>query len=74
MATPSDDELIESIETAAQENTAGVAEWSVGNRRVRRDQMAVPGLVKTALMLRGLASPKRGLSLAQIDRPQPEDS
>lgn len=64
----SDAELQADVEAALAENLANaVTEYSVGNRRVRRDPQMIREQLNALLTLRALQSPKRGLNLGKID-------
>lgn len=64
-----DSEMESAVEDSLLENLgAGVTEYQVGNRRVRRDPQMVREQLAALLTLRGLQSPNRGLNLGKIDR------
>jgi hypothetical protein len=66
----SDSEMQSAAEDSLEENLSnGVTEWQIRNKRVRRDPAMVREQLAALLTLRGLQSSRRGMNLAQIDRP-----
>lgn len=63
------------LETAAEASLAdnlatGVSEYTIRGRSVRRDASTTLANWKILMQLRGLQSSKRGINVAQIERPQ----
>jgi hypothetical protein len=66
----SDTAMQSALEDSLEENLANsVTEYSVRGRSVKRDPAMVREQLAALLTLRGLTSSRRGMNLAQIDRP-----
>lgn len=66
----SDTAMQSALEDSLEENLGNsVSEYQVRGRRVKRDPAMVREQLAALLTLRGLQSSRRGMNLAQIDRP-----
>lgn len=65
----SDSELEAAAEDGLIEDLARVTEYRIGNRSVRVDAATLLAKHKILQEMRALQSPRRGMNLAQIDRP-----
>ena len=63
------DELEAAAEDGLVEDLSRVTEYRIGNRSVRVDAATLLAKHKILQEMRGLQSPRRGFTPAQIDRP-----